>query len=854
MIPVLVLAVVSLLAVQAGRPAAQGDVLSEARALLERGALDQAIQVLEAGLVTHPRDARLERALAQALERFVDEGGSWLALSDARDAWDRARELEPNELEARRGAIAVRLRLGEYGDALALAERALGAAWLSGGSVPPVLLELACRARLGALPPSESETRPAALAEAWSALRHARELAGDSPALVLLAARLLEAEGLRARAAEELTAALERAPAANEPEVSELHRALIDLYLREGIEERLSTLYERWSAAGTNATLAWFTGYAWRLGGDLAQRERRFADALEAYRRAGQWMGVAATLEPAFAATADAIRFAAQVSSAWCELDSGALELASERLLHLLRTEPARRDEPDGLGRTLMHALSALGERRVEANDFEHAAAEARAVVARLPELGALRGLWWNNLGFLLREYATQLEAGKVEDGGGRESRARETFRESWQSYRRAVELAPDDVRVLNDAALVQVYHLRDNLAEAEALLERAVAQGEAQLAALGPAPDERKRFPLAQALGDAYLNLGYLNYHVYRQFGHARSAFERALGTDSGDRSYLADYLAAIDGQRAPVGEPDRGAMVAAPRSGARERVAVPWEASLAEARERARAEWRALLVVQRGHALGLGVGALDELVGSHEFARATQGVVLLLSDAERRTFVERRHDGRRVNCPRFGTVTCGEHVRAHDEVCAWFGELFGAPPGESEEGLWLLPAGSAQPERLHDLARLAELAAPPALLSGPFEALEASLGGEDGGSEARELVGVRSLEARLACERILWEGFRSSPARGFLLAALAEDQSPSARELLAASTRQCADTELELGALAVWPRGEELAPVQHAWRWSPSAEVRAAAEKLLVRERPNDPLWKTRAVLEPR
>src|SRR5262245_11052601 len=842
MVSVPFLPLLLLLAVQT-TPAAGGDAAREARALLERGEVEQAIQVLQDGLAKDPGDAALERALAQALERTADEGGSWLAMSDARDAWDRAHALEPDEPEAERGRIAVRLRLGEYEDALALAERALGSAWLSGGSAPPALLELACRARLGTLPPPDSEARPAALAGAWAALRHARELAGGSTGLVLLASTLLDAEGLPARAADELVRAIERAPAA-----SDLHRALIDLYVREGIEERLAPLYERWSGAGTNATLAWFTGYSWSLGGDLAQRERRFTDALEAYRRAGQWMGVAATLEPAFAATADAVRFTTQVSSGWCEIDSGTLDAASERLLGLLRSDLARRDEPDGLGRTLMHALAALGERRIEANDFEHAVAEARAVVARVPELGA----WWNNLGFLLREYATQLEAGKVQDGGAREQRARETFRESWQAYRRAVELAPDDVRVLNDAALVQVYHLRDNLGEAEALLERAIENGEAQLAALGSGADERARFPLAQALGDAYLNLGYLCYHVYRQPGRARSAFERALATDSGDRSYLADYLAAIAGERGPVAEPDRGAMVAAPRTAPRERAVIPWEASLAEARERARSEGRALLVYQRGDALGLSVGELDELVTSSAFARATQGVVLLVSDAERRTFVERRHDGRRVCCPRFGTITCGEHLRVHEEVGAWLEELLGAPPGESEEGLWLLQAGSTQPERLIDLARLSELPAPPALHAGPFEALEASLGGEDGGGEARELVGTRSLEARLACERILWEGFRSSPARGFLLTALAEDPGESARELLAASVSQCVDTELELGALAVWPRGVALAPVQHAWRWSPAAEARSAAEKVLLRERPDDPVWKARAVLD--
>ncbi len=824
------------------------DALVRARALLAAGQGERALQLLEAERVVRPGEPAVERALAEALESVVDSGGSWLAMQDARAAWDRALSLAPEDLELQRGAIAVRLRLGEYEAALALAERALGSAWLAGGAAPPVLLELACRARLGALPPrtgSAPAARAGAVTRAWSALSHARSLAPDSPELVRLAAGLLEAEGAPERAADELVAALERSPAA-----TELHRALIDLYVRAGIEERLGALYERWSGAGTNATLAWFTGYAWRLGGDLAQRERRFAEALTAYERAGQWMGVSATLEPAFRATADALRFQAQVSAGWCELDSGspaALARASERLLGLLRAEPARRDELDGLGRSLMHALSALGERRVAARDFARAAQEARAIVALLPE----DGTWWNNLGFLLREHATQIAAGLVPASSERESEARALQRESWRAYRRAVELLPTDVRVINDAALVQVYHLRDNLAEAEALLERAVELGEAALAALGCEPDERARFPLAQALGDAWLNLGYLHYHVYRQGARARSAFERALATDSGARPEIADYLAALDGQRGPVPEPDRGALIGPPRpdDAPEARVEPPWEASLAEARVRAEREGRALLAYHRGDGLGLDVSALDELVQGSEFAHATRGLVLVLGDAERRTFVDRRRDGRRVPCPRFGPLTCSEHRGADAELRAWLRESLGHEPGESEEGLWLWRPGSAAPERLRDLAGLAELApsaelAPLAELAGePFAALEASLGGEDGGSEARALVADRSLAARLALERVLWDGFRAGPARGFLLSALAEDGSASAHELLSACVRQGADSDLQRAALGVWPAGLELAPVLHVWRWSPRAEVRAAARAVLVRERPDDP-----------
>ena len=81
----------------------------------------------------------------------------------------------------------------------------------------------------------------------------------------------------------------------------------------------------------------------------------------------------------------------------------------------------------------------------------------------------------------------------------------------------------------------------------------------------------------------------------------------------------------------------------------------------------------------------------------------------------------------------------------------------------------------------------------------------------------------------------------------------ALTRGDRATARELLDTCARQCADTGLQLAALAVWPAGQDLAPVLHAWRWSPSAEVREAAERVMMRERPEDPLWKARAVLAP-
>jgi predicted Zn-dependent protease len=92
---------------------AEPEGLSGARALLEAGKTDRALQLLEAELAARPGDAALQRAMAQALERLVDGGGSWLAMSDARDAWDRGRARAPEDKETQRGVVTVRIGMGE---------------------------------------------------------------------------------------------------------------------------------------------------------------------------------------------------------------------------------------------------------------------------------------------------------------------------------------------------------------------------------------------------------------------------------------------------------------------------------------------------------------------------------------------------------------------------------------------------------------------------------------------------------------------------------------------------------------------------------------------------------------------
>ncbi|MEW6071938.1 MAG: tetratricopeptide repeat protein [Planctomycetota bacterium] len=206
-----------------------------------------------------------------------------------------------------------------------------------------------------------------------------------------------------------------------------------------------------------------------------------------------------------------------------------------------------------------------------------HFCAKARGDAGELGAAGELyEGLartqpedanWANNAGFFLRDAAVEIEAaarrigaaarGEVADeetlatlreeagidaalagtpaekdalraaANARVAAARALMERSRDAYRRAAELAPTDVRIVNDAALVLVYYLQTDLDLAEELLLRCVAMGEEQLRDAELGADQR--FEIANAWGDAHENLGVL-YAVHRRDAQrAIPWFERA-------------------------------------------------------------------------------------------------------------------------------------------------------------------------------------------------------------------------------------------------------------------------------------------------------------------------------------
>ena len=367
------------------------------------------------------------------------------------------------------------------------------------------------------------------------------------------------------------------------------------------------------------------------------------------------------------------------------------------------------------------------------------------------------------------------------------------------------------------------------------------------RLEALGPEPDERERFPVAQAVGDAYQNLAYLEYHLRQRMGLSREYFSRSIATDSGDRQQMQEYIDAIDGKRDPMPEYPSATRLPPPEESRPEPAPLAWESSLSLALARAQNERRPLVVYYRGSGLGLAVPYLDRAVTSEAAAEVLAGCVCVLADRIRHTFVDRRRDGAPVLCPRYGVLTCGEHAAAEADFAAWWSQSNGgAAPGESEEGLFLIPWDAEAPGRPAYQLSGADLAArlEGALPSADLDALTArALGGEDR-IAAHVLLSSSGRAGRQRAEALLFGEGTNEAARANLIGALAQAMAmdPAWAGLLPRLLSQIADEDLALRAVGAWPAGLDPAPLIHASQWHPSPRVAEAATARLAEDWPGE------------
>jgi len=245
---------------------------------------------------------------------------------------------------------------------------------------------------------------------------------------------------------------------------------------------------------------------------DEAERINRLSEAQDAYQRAIPCLLKSAVVDPSLDQAArwyvaDALVARAESFSDMGDLPAILLLLDEARQAVLAGAEPGT----EGF-KTLIERLSFA---IFQASGGEGGSQEGMRTLADLWRF-ALDQVdddveWWNNYAFFCRES--------------------QQYEKSYEAYLHCLELDPENVRLINDAGLIQLYHLRADLDRALELFERAVALGEEQYA---EAPDdEALEAELRSAYGDALLNLGRLRTER-GEYDLAQAAFDRLFELDA--------------------------------------------------------------------------------------------------------------------------------------------------------------------------------------------------------------------------------------------------------------------------------------------------------------------------------
>jgi Flp pilus assembly protein TadD len=305
--------------------------------------------------------------------------------------------------------------------------------------------------------------------------------------------------------------ALERAPDSQE---------LLGLLVEHGVGAR-SAAAVRALQSRTDPTGLWYAG---RVRWSLAQHEwsgnpQDPNAALATIERAIAAFEAAKSKEPGFATTSEQWIGLALGSKGLMLLGAGKLEEAETALLAAGKQSPSRLGEDLGGGQSIKRGLQVLIDKKYQAQNLAGAEQLLRQALALAPDdIDFL-----NNHGLFARDHGDELER------QGKRDAAREMFESSYRSYARAAELEPDNIRLTNDKALLLLYHLHRNEAEARAWLETAIAAGEGRLQKDPPADSDARR-DLQEAVGDCWQNLGYYKMTVAKDYVGARAAFEKSL------------------------------------------------------------------------------------------------------------------------------------------------------------------------------------------------------------------------------------------------------------------------------------------------------------------------------------
>jgi tetratricopeptide (TPR) repeat protein len=274
-------------------------------------------------------------------------------------------------------------------------------------------------------------------------------------------------------------------------------------------------------ASRSDATGLWFLGRARynQAQHEWAGKPAEPAGALKILDAAIAAFTAAKRKEPGYAQSSDDWIALALGSKAVMHLGADDLAAAEAALLAALQASPGQFEQELGSGYTMKRAAQVLADKHYRKPDLPQAERVLRKVLELVPGDAALA----NNHGLFARDLGVQLER------AGDDRAAKEMYEASYESYTLAAQLEPDSVRLLNDKALILLYHLGRDLDQARAWCQQAIDRGSAQLRDAPPA-DATERRALEEAVGDAWENLGWSLMEHARDFKAAKAALEKSL------------------------------------------------------------------------------------------------------------------------------------------------------------------------------------------------------------------------------------------------------------------------------------------------------------------------------------
>lgn len=577
---------------------------TRARAALAEGDPERALKAVDEALDLAPEDGEVRLLKADAslrlAERTIAKGGSGMliegVLSDALAYYRKAGDT-PHALF---GASRAAWLLGDADEALALARQGRDRLGPEERTFPELGL---APQRILAEPVYAAYTRaradgpaPELFAESEDALEALIARGVDDPWGWTRLADLYEWE----RRPADARAVLERALARLPEDAGLLARWGRMLIATDGSAAAVRALEARVARTPDLVVARWPLALArFQAALDATKAEPRVLDP-GGFQRAEAEFARCGELDPAYASEALKYEVVCRLARGWCALWDERLEDARREFLSMnelfeggiLWSYPGEFE--DGI-RGLFFVADAFSARP---DDLE-AGTTFETLLAIQPD----NALWANNAGYFLREAAVELEregrnlceaaAGRVADpealarlrglaglgapgddpatdhfalveaAAGRFERARAVMERCLAAYEIGATLAPDDVRIVNDLALILIYYLHRDLERAETLLQHGVEVGREQVRAaeaeLAAAPEDRKAelgtrlFDLRSAWGDCHENLGMLRY-VYEHDGAAALPWlEKAVEIGPARPPLTAGLLPILRGEAAP-------------------------------------------------------------------------------------------------------------------------------------------------------------------------------------------------------------------------------------------------------------------------------------------------------------